>query len=112
MSSGGSTSASGGAANTCGSSSSTVPGTVAKALVTSGAILLDVRSASEFTTNGLPGAVNIPLAELAARMSELDKSKDIVVYCASGSRSGQANTQLCTAGYNVFNLGPLTNWPQ
>jgi hypothetical protein len=57
-----------------------------------GAILLDVRTVDECSGNGLPGAINIPLAELATRMSELDRSARFVVYCASGNRSGQANT--------------------
>jgi phage shock protein E len=101
-----------GGASTTPTRCSAVSGTVAKSLVDAGAILLDVRTASEFASNGLAGAINIPLADLPTRMTELDKSKNIVVYCASGNRSGQANTQLCDAGFNVFNLGAITNWPQ
>lgn len=91
---------------------SSVTGSVAQTLVAEGAILLDVRTVDEFSSNGLPGAINIPLAELATRMSELDSSKRFVVYCASGNRSGQAISQLCDAGYDVFDLGARSNWPQ
>lgn len=117
-SNGGYTGSAGGAAASTGGGSSApercslVTGAVAQSLVSSGAILLDVRTASEFATDGLPGAINIPLADLATRMSELDQSKDTVVYCASGNRSGQATAQLCDSGYSIFNLGARSNWPQ
>lgn len=112
VSTGGSANPGTGGASTTPTRCSTVSGTVAKSLVDAGAVLLDVRNASEYEANGLPGAINIPVSELSTRMNELDKSKNIVVYCASGSRSAQANTQLCNAGYNVFNLGAISNWPQ
>jgi phage shock protein E len=108
----GGTAASAGGASATPERCSVVTGAVAQALVLSGATLLDVRTASEFATDGLPGAINIPLAELATRMSELDLGKNIVVYCASGNRAGQATTQLCDGGYSVFNLGARSNWPQ
>lgn len=43
--------------------------------------LLDVRPAEEFAAGHLPGAVNIPLTNLEAAISKLDKNKDIVAYC-------------------------------
>ncbi len=43
--------------------------------------VLDVRPEDEFALGHLPGAVNIPLRALAARLSELDPSQDIVAYC-------------------------------
>lgn len=43
--------------------------------------VLDVRPADEFATGHLPGAVNIPLAELEARLAELDPDQEVVAYC-------------------------------
>lgn len=43
--------------------------------------VLDVRPQDEFALGHLPGAVNIPLRELEARHSELDRSQEIVAYC-------------------------------
>jgi rhodanese-related sulfurtransferase/DNA-binding transcriptional ArsR family regulator len=43
--------------------------------------VLDVRPADEFALGHLPGAVNIPLGELEARLAELDPSQEIVAYC-------------------------------
>jgi rhodanese-related sulfurtransferase/DNA-binding transcriptional ArsR family regulator len=42
---------------------------------------LDVRPADEFAVGHLPGAVNIPLSELEARLAELDPDHEIVAYC-------------------------------
>lgn len=43
--------------------------------------VLDVRPQDEFALGHLPGAVNIPLRSLKARLSELDRSQEIVAYC-------------------------------
>lgn len=43
--------------------------------------VLDVRPADEFAVSHLPGARNIPLSELEARLSELDPSHEIIAYC-------------------------------
>jgi rhodanese-related sulfurtransferase len=43
--------------------------------------VLDVRPADEFALGHLPGAVNIPLRELEARLAELDSAREIVAYC-------------------------------
>ncbi|HYW91482.1 MAG TPA: metalloregulator ArsR/SmtB family transcription factor [Gammaproteobacteria bacterium] len=43
--------------------------------------LLDVRPSDEFATGHLPGAVNIPLAELESRLDELSPQREIVAYC-------------------------------
>ncbi|MBI5491320.1 MAG: hypothetical protein HY893_00145 [Deltaproteobacteria bacterium] len=46
-------------------------------------ILLDVRNPTDYGNSNvkIPGAIRIPLAELAARLNELDKSKEVVAYC-------------------------------
>ena len=64
-------------------------------------IIVDVRSAEEFATGHLPDAKNIPLPELAKRLSELEKFKTrpIVVVCQKGSRSATAVGLLGKAGF-------------
>lgn len=53
-----------------------------KALLTKGeAVLVDVRAKEGFAVGHAEGAVNIPLADLGARMKELPKGKAIVAYC-------------------------------
>jgi rhodanese-related sulfurtransferase len=52
-----------------------------------GAVLLDVRSAAEFSSGHLPGALNIPHTELRGRLGEIARDCPVLVYCASGFRS-------------------------
>jgi rhodanese-related sulfurtransferase/DNA-binding HxlR family transcriptional regulator len=44
-------------------------------------VLLDVRSEDEFEAGHLPGAINIPVAELESRLAELAADKVVVAYC-------------------------------
>ncbi len=72
-----------------------------------GAVLLDVRSESEFQGGHLPGARNVPVARIAGAAAELKASGHVVVvYCASGTRAGMATRVLRSAGVaSVLNLG-------
>jgi rhodanese-related sulfurtransferase len=73
-----------------------------------GALVMDVRSAGEFTAGHLPRAVNLPLSEIESAISRKLKSKDEVVllYCQSGARSNEARRKLRAMGYErAFNLG-------
>jgi phage shock protein E len=76
------------------------------------ALLLDVRSESEFAAGHLPGAVNVPVSQLAAQVNTLgDKGRPVVVYCASGVRSTRATSLLREAGFSrVLNLGAMSAW--
>lgn len=75
-------------------------------LVDSGAIILDVRTPTEFSSGHIQGAVNIPLQTLSSGMKKLDTSKPIITCCASGVRSASARTQLLNAGFTeVYNGG-------
>lgn len=81
-------------------------------LVASGARLVDVRTPGEFAGGHLPGAINVPLDQLGARAGELKQGETpIVVYCASGVRSGQAKRILASAGItDVHDLGAMSRW--
>ena len=79
-------------------------------LIEKGAVVVDVRSPSEFQQGSRPGSINIPLNEINARSEQLDKNKTVVLCCASGSRSGMAVGILKKNGFkNVINAGPWTN---
>ena len=73
-----------------------------------GALILDVRSAGEFASGHVNGARNIPVGDLSGRLEDVgSKKRAVLVYCASGSRSGAARRVLEGAGYRVFDLGSL-----
>ena len=76
--------------------------------------IVDVRSAAEFANGHLRDAKNIPLADLAKRIGELDKAKarSVIVVCESGTRAAKAVRQLAAAGFDdVVSLdGGLAAW--
>jgi rhodanese-related sulfurtransferase len=63
------------------------------------AALLDVRSATEFRSGHLPGALNIPHTELRQRLAEIPRDRSLLVYCASGFRSYLALRLLRSSGW-------------
>lgn len=76
-----------------------------ESVVHEGAHLIDVREPQEVAAGTLPGAVNIPLGELPARMAELDVDSRVVLLCRSGARSGRAAEYLSANGFaDVINL--------
>jgi rhodanese-related sulfurtransferase len=79
--------------------------------VKNGALLLDVRTPEEFREGHIAGAKNIPVQQLAQRLDELGpKSRPIVVYCRSGARSSAAAQFLKNQGYQVTDIGAMSNW--
>jgi len=74
--------------------------------------LLDVREPHELEISALPNATNIPLGQLAARLSELDSADEMVIFCKSGSRSARGLELLASAGFKkVKNLkGGINAW--
>lgn len=77
-----------------------------------GASIIDVRSQQEYEEGHLEGAINIPYYEIKRRKINLDKGKEIVVYCEKGSRSRTAYRILKKFGYkNVYSLYMgMDNW--
>ena len=87
-----------------------VPKSEAVALLNNGALLLDVRSPGEFSSEHVGGAVNLPLDGLEAGIGGVapDKNKPILVHCLSGTRSAFAVRTLRKLGYTqVHDLGSL-----
>jgi NADPH-dependent 2,4-dienoyl-CoA reductase/sulfur reductase-like enzyme/rhodanese-related sulfurtransferase len=67
--------------------------------------LLDVRTAQEFAAGHIPGAVNIPVDELRARLSDLPRDRQIAAYCQVGQRGYLATRILLQRGFAVANIG-------
>jgi rhodanese-related sulfurtransferase len=61
--------------------------------------VVDLRNPGELTGGTIPGAVPIPLAQLAARTGELDPTRPVVVYCAGGWRSSVGASLLRARGF-------------
>lgn len=75
-----------------------------------GAVFVDVRSEAEYAAANAPGTINMPLHELGSRLTELPKDRDVVLCCASGSRSGMAKWMLKGKGFQkVHNAGSWGN---
>ena len=77
--------------------------------------LLDVRESHEYATGHLPGAVLLPLGELAKGVASLPRQHPVVVYCHSGRRSAQAVERLQTEFglVNLLNLtGGMVGWQE
>lgn len=82
----------------------------AKRLLSENAVIVDVRSETEFASGSVPGAINIPLGQVAQRLevAVTDKSSPILLHCHSGGRSGIAVGTARKLGYTrVYNLGSL-----
>lgn len=78
-----------------------------------GAFLVDVRSPGEFASGSARGAVNIPLERIASELSRFRGKSNIVVFCRSGNRSGQAMRILEQNGIrDVINGGTWQNVQQ
>ena len=66
--------------------------------------LLDVRNPVELEVETVPGAINIPLPQLRARLEELPRDKEINVFCRSAQRSYYATRILLQNGFKVRNI--------
>jgi CRP-like cAMP-binding protein len=69
-----------------------------------GALWLDVRYPSEYQYDKLPGAINVPLAEVRNMFAVLDGSREYVAYCQSGRRSAAAAFLFSQRGFRVWLL--------
>ena len=86
----------------------TVKPATAREWLKKGALVIDVRSESEFQERHVPGAINIPLNRLSEEIARHAPTKEqpLLLHCLSGTRSGMGTSALKKMGYqNVFNLG-------
>ncbi len=84
----------------------------ALALREAGAFILDVRQPDEWAAGHIPDATLIPLGDLASRVAEVPKDRQVVVVCRSGNRSATGRDVLLGAGYpSVTSMaGGMNDW--
>ncbi len=75
-------------------------------------VLLDVRDAHEWEISDLPGSLHIPKPRVVARMAEIPRDREVVVYCKTGVRSRDVIPMLQAQGFtNLINLkGGINAW--
>lgn len=89
-----------------------MPSSLVKQKIDAGATIIDVRTPEEYRDGAYPGAINIPVSNLGARIGEIPKGKPVVLYCASGARSASAARAMKQAGFaDVVNAGGLGDMP-
>ncbi|HEU5252311.1 MAG TPA: rhodanese-like domain-containing protein [Solirubrobacterales bacterium] len=85
----------------------------ARKLVDEGAQLIDVRADHEWEAGRIAGAAHVPLPELPQRLGEIDKDRQVVVYCRGGNRSTMATDALIDAGYDAVKLSEgIVGWSE
>ena len=70
-------------------------------------IMLDVRTAEEYSTGNIPNSINIDVLspDFKSKIELLDKNKEYLVYCRSGNRSAIASSIMATNGFiKIYNL--------
>jgi rhodanese-related sulfurtransferase len=76
-----------------------------------GVTLLDVREPDEWTAGHAPGAVHIPMGELAERLGELPAEDSVYVVCRGGGRSARVTAYLNANGWDATNVdGGMKSW--
>lgn len=80
------------------------------------AVLIDVREPAEWSGGVAQPAVLCSLGDLRGdraqwkKILEANKDKELILYCASGARSGMAASMLRKEGYQVVNAGGFSSW--
>jgi phage shock protein E len=89
------------------------PKTDFKDLVNKGAIIVDVRTKSEFSSGQIPQSINIPVDQIQTNIKKIAAyKKPIITCCASGMRSSAAASALTKAGIEAYNGGPWSSLQQ
>lgn len=83
---------------------SITPAQTARRLTAGELTLIDVREPAEVREARIDGAANIPLARLADRLRELDRSRPIAFICRSGARSATATRTALDADCDALNV--------
>jgi rhodanese-related sulfurtransferase len=76
-----------------------------------GAVVVDVRNEDEWVGGHVPGALHIPMGELASRWEEIPRGDRVYVICAVGGRSLRAAKALIDAGVDAVSVaGGTIQW--
>ncbi len=75
-------------------------------------VIIDVRTPQEYAEGHIPGARLLPVQQLADRIAEIPRDKQVYLYCHSGVRSARAATMLAKQGFtNIENVtGGIVAW--
>ncbi len=85
---------------------------VAKAMISDGAQILDVRFEEEYEESFIPGSILMPLPELRSHIPELDNNKEYLILCAAGIRAAAATLLLRQKDIKArFIEGGIKKWP-
>lgn len=74
-------------------------------LIKNGAVIVDVRTKTEYQSGHIKGSVNIPLDTLKQNLSKIKKDTVVITCCASGMRSASAKSILKTNGFSEVHNG-------
>jgi rhodanese-related sulfurtransferase len=90
------------------------PAALADWMARDGALqVIDVREGYEREAGHIADTLHIPMNELAARASEIDKERPVVFYCRVGARSDMAAQAFRASGYRAASMrGGLVRWAQ
>lgn len=77
-------------------------------LVKEGAVVIDVRTPSEFRSGHNNGSINIPLQNLESKINNY-KNKEVIVVCKSGMRASSAKRMFEREGIKCYNAGAWQN---
>lgn len=76
--------------------------------------IIDIRTPGEYTQGYIEGAININYfdKDFLNKISELDKTKPVFIYCRSGNRTSSASKKIANLGFEkVYDLqGGILNW--
>ena len=93
------------------------PAEAAQRVAAGTAVLVDVRESDEWTQTGIvAGAEPLALSDLRGERRDwkpflaANKDRELILYCRSGNRSGQAARLLAAEGYRTANAGALRDW--
>ena len=78
--------------------------TFATRLAEGDAFVVDVREAREYRPGHVPGAQNLPLSVLPARLPEVPKGQPVYVICQAGGRSAQATELMRAVGIDAASV--------
>lgn len=83
---------------------STIDAEQLKKLQSDGVVVVDIRTTKEFERGHIPGVMHIDYREnnFLDLMSKIDKNEPVVIYCASGGRSGSASGLLSSEGFSMI----------
>jgi len=94
------------------------PEEAARRLAAGAAVLIDVREPAEWTGGVVKGALLLPLGDLRGGRKlwkpalEANRDKELILYCASGIRSGMAARILAAEKFKTVNAGGFASWKQ